>query len=56
MDKVNVDWQTEIREYIKRRIREELLKYYLESSKPYLEQMKTIDNVELIREDREENS
>ncbi len=34
-------------------MREELLKYYLESSKPYLEQMKTLDNAELIRE-REE--
>ncbi|MCY0858833.1 MAG: VapB-type antitoxin [Sulfolobaceae archaeon] len=54
MDIVNVDWQTELREYIQRRVREELMKYYLENSKSNLEKMKVIDNAELIREDREE--
>ncbi|MEM1627536.1 MAG: hypothetical protein QXV69_09800 [Sulfolobaceae archaeon] len=53
MNLVNVDWQKEISKYIEDRVREELIRKYIEEGRKNLAKMKNISNADLIREDRE---
>ncbi|BCU71666.1 VapB-type antitoxin [Stygiolobus caldivivus] len=53
MESVDVDWQREVSKFIEERVREELIKKFIQESSKDLKGMKVIDNSVLIREDRE---